>query len=323
MRNLLRWILHLRPPGARKFIGCEVQPVPEQAAAGGVKLGGAALDVGDELGAALLAERLGERAAVGGHLGPLARHLARDLEVELDAVGALPRPEGLVRHLRRAREERGARGQVEGVAVPLERDELVVEAGEQRVVAALRGELHREQAHLRTLGRVYAAERPEVGLLPVELTAEGRDDPLFTGLDDQLVSLQWHGDTFDLPSGAALLARSPQVPNQAFRAGERAYGVQFHLEVTGEMAREWAQVPAYRRSLAETLGEERGAEFIADVERRAAELHPAGRRLFGNWLDLAPDEFPRARRSYCLLYTSDAADDLLCVDLGGRRIIKK
>ena len=145
--------------------------------------------------------------------------------------------------------------------------------------------------------RVYEAERPEVGLLPVELTPEGRDDPLFTGLDDQLVSLQWHGDTFDLPSGAALLARSPQVPNQAFRAGERAYGVQFHLEVTGEMAREWAQVPAYRRSLAETLGEERGAEFIADVERRAAELHPAARRLFGNWLDLAPDEFPRARRS--------------------------
>ncbi|MGH2993415.1 MAG: hypothetical protein ACRDL1_07750, partial [Solirubrobacterales bacterium] len=87
---------------------------------------------------------------------------------------------------------------------------------------------------------------------------------------------------------AALLARSPQVPNQAFRAGERAYGVQFHLEVTGEMAREWAQVPAYRRSLAETLGVQRGAEFIADVERRADELHPAARRLFGNWLDLAP-----------------------------------
>ena len=49
--------------------------------------------------------------------------------------------------------------------------------------------------------RVYAAERPEVGLLPVELTAEGRADPLFAGLDDSLVSLQWHGDTFDLPSG--------------------------------------------------------------------------------------------------------------------------
>ena len=98
--------------------------------------------------------------------------------------------------------------------------------------------------------RVYAAERPEVGLLEVELTAEGRADPLFAGLDDRLVSLQWHGDTFDLPAGAVRLARSPTVPNQAFRAGERAYGVQFHLEVTGEMAREWAEIPAYRDSLA-------------------------------------------------------------------------
>jgi GMP synthase (glutamine-hydrolysing) len=137
--------------------------------------------------------------------------------------------------------------------------------------------------------RVYAAERPEVGLLPVELTAEGRADPLFAGLDDRLVSLQWHGDTFDLPSASTRLARSPQVPNQAFRAGERAYGVQFHLEVTGDMAREWSAVPAYQRSLAETLGEEEGAAFIADVEHRADELHPPARRLFSNWLDLAAD----------------------------------
>jgi GMP synthase (glutamine-hydrolysing) len=134
---------------------------------------------------------------------------------------------------------------------------------------------------------VYPAKRPEVGLLPVELTSEGRDDPLFAGVEEPLVSLQWHGDTFDLPDGSALLARSLLVPNQAFRAAERAYGVQFHLEVTGEMAREWAEVPAYQRSLADTLGEEDGARFIADVERRADELHPAARRLFANWLDLA------------------------------------
>jgi len=137
--------------------------------------------------------------------------------------------------------------------------------------------------------RVYEAERPEVGLLPVELTAEGRDDPLFAGLDERLPSLQWHGDTFDLPSGGVRLARSPLVPNQAFRAGERAYGVQFHLEVTGDMAREWGEVPVYRRSLADTLGEERGARFIADVGRRADDLHPPARRLFGNWLDLAAE----------------------------------
>lgn len=135
--------------------------------------------------------------------------------------------------------------------------------------------------------RVYAAERPEVGLLEVELTAVGRSDPLFAGIGDAFPSLQWHADTFDLPPGALQLARSPLVANQAFRVGGLAYGVQFHLEVTGEMAREWGGVPAYRRSLRATLGEERGEAFIADVERRGGELHPRARRLFANWLDLA------------------------------------
>jgi GMP synthase (glutamine-hydrolysing) len=134
---------------------------------------------------------------------------------------------------------------------------------------------------------VIACERPEVGLLEVELTDEGRADPLFAGLGEPLVSLQWHADTFELPDGAVRLATSSEVENQAFRVGERAYGVQFHLEVTAEMAREWASIPAYAESLSATLGERRGAEFIADVERRATELHPPARRLFENWLEVA------------------------------------
>ena len=127
----------------------------------------------------------------------------------------------------------------------------------------------------------------EVGLLPVELTDAGGTHPLFSGMPEPLVTLQWHGDTFELPEGATLLASSPAARNQAFQAGEAAYGVQFHVEVTPEMAREWAGVPAYRDSLAATLGEEKGAEFLEEVEARAEELHPAARRLFENWLGLA------------------------------------
>jgi GMP synthase (glutamine-hydrolysing) len=135
--------------------------------------------------------------------------------------------------------------------------------------------------------RVYTTETAEVGLLEVELTDEGRADPLFAGLDDRLVSLQWHADTFELPPGAVRLARSPAAENQAFRSGEAAYGVQFHLEVTAEMAREWATIPAYRESLADTMGEAAGKDFMESVERRAGELHPPARRLFSNWLALA------------------------------------
>ena len=132
--------------------------------------------------------------------------------------------------------------------------------------------------------RVYRGPEPEVGLLPVTLTAEARDDPVFAAAPAEFVTLQWHGDTFDLPDGAVRLASSPAYPNQAFRLG-RAYGVQFHLEVSPEMAREWAQVPEYISSLETTLGREGGLALLAAVEERADVMREGGRVLFERWVD--------------------------------------
>lgn len=130
---------------------------------------------------------------------------------------------------------------------------------------------------------VYRGHAPEVGLLPVELTHEGRADPVLGALRSGLVTLQWHGDTFDLPEGAVRLARSSAYENQAFRF-DRAYGLQFHLEVSGEMAREWAEVPAYVEALEETLGAEGAPAFLAAIEHRAEELRDEGRAMFQRWL---------------------------------------
>jgi GMP synthase (glutamine-hydrolysing) len=132
--------------------------------------------------------------------------------------------------------------------------------------------------------RVYPGPEPEVGLLPVEITPEGRADPVFADAPDDLVTLQWHGDTFDLPDGAVRLASSPAYPNQAFRF-DAAYGVQFHLEVSREMAREWAEVPAYTASLVQTLGPGSAADFLRRIEERSAEMLRHGRWLFERWLD--------------------------------------
>jgi GMP synthase-like glutamine amidotransferase len=132
--------------------------------------------------------------------------------------------------------------------------------------------------------RVYAGPVPEVGLLPVTLTDEARLDPVFGGAPSELLTLQWHGDTFDLPAGAVRLAASPAYPNQAFRVGN-AYGVQFHLEVSPEMAREWAEVPEYVASLERTLGVEQAPRLLGEIEDRAGEMRAAGRTLFERWLD--------------------------------------
>jgi GMP synthase-like glutamine amidotransferase len=137
--------------------------------------------------------------------------------------------------------------------------------------------------------RVYRGEQPEVGLLPVHLTSAAADDPVFGEAPSSFPTLQWHGDSFDLPEGATLLASSPAYPHQAFRVG-RSYGLQFHIEVSLGLATEWAGVPAYARSLESTLGPGALDRLLADVADHEDVTVPLARDLFGRWLEnlLAP-----------------------------------
>jgi GMP synthase (glutamine-hydrolysing) len=132
--------------------------------------------------------------------------------------------------------------------------------------------------------RVYAGPAPEVGVLPVRLTEEGRADPVLGALPKEFETLQWHGDTFDLPRGAVLLASSDPYPNQAFRFG-RAYGVQFHLEVSVPMAEAWAEVPAYEEYLDRVLGPGSLPRVIEGVAGHQAEMLDHARAMFESWLD--------------------------------------
>ncbi|HXY45550.1 MAG TPA: type 1 glutamine amidotransferase [Acidimicrobiales bacterium] len=132
---------------------------------------------------------------------------------------------------------------------------------------------------------VRTGERPEVGVLPVELTPEGRADTVFSGLGDDFPVLQWHGDTFDLPKGAVHLGRSTAYANQAFRVGDSAYAVQFHLEVTAAMLEEWSRVPAYVASLSATLGPGGFDVLAAQCETNRSVMEAAAKGLFRRFLD--------------------------------------
>lgn len=81
---------------------------------------------------------------------------------------------------------------------------------------------------------VRRAPFPEIGWLPVELSAAGRASPLLAHLPPVITVFQWHGDAFDLPPGAVQLARSAGCEQQAFLWGGRVLGLQFHLESTPE-----------------------------------------------------------------------------------------
>src|SRR5258708_39714169 len=95
---------------------------------------------------------------------------------------------------------------------------------------------------------------PEVGVLPVTLTAAGRADPVLSVLGEECPTLQAHGDTFGVPAGAVCLGHSPAYPHQAMRFGDVAYAVQFHVEVTDPMFAEWRHVPAYAAAAEAALG---------------------------------------------------------------------
>lgn len=98
---------------------------------------------------------------------------------------------------------------------------------------------------------VYPGPEKEIGWYHIELTGDGLKDPIMRRLAihpkvgdfwRRFKVFHWHGDTFNLPLEAVLLASSELYKNQAFRYGDNVYGFQFHLEVTKDMLTEWFQV---------------------------------------------------------------------------------
>ena len=88
--------------------------------------------------------------------------------------------------------------------------------------------------------RVYPGPDPEIGVFDVRLTAEGSEDPLLGPAGPKFQAMHWHGDTFELPPEAVHLASTRAYKHQAFRVGDRAWGLQFHVELDVGLAREWA-----------------------------------------------------------------------------------
>jgi len=121
---------------------------------------------------------------------------------------------------------------------------------------------------------------PELGLADITLSEAGQTDPLFAGLP-VLEGVVWHDDAFDIPPGAQALASSAGCDNQAFRFGQRAYGLQFHPEVTPALLDDWIEAASY-------LGPEDGRALRAYFASRYAALRAQMDCLMDNFLRLMP-----------------------------------
>ncbi len=126
--------------------------------------------------------------------------------------------------------------------------------------------------------RVYPGEVLEVGFAPITLTEAGRASPL--GLVGDTPILHWHGDTFDLPEGAVLLASTPHYAHQAFARGPNVLALQCHPEMDGEGLEGWLVHADHYLAGAGT--------DVATIRADAARLGPAaggkGAAVMADWL---------------------------------------
>jgi GMP synthase (glutamine-hydrolysing) len=106
--------------------------------------------------------------------------------------------------------------------------------------AALLGICLGAQLNARAAGaKVYPGPAKEIGFAPVTLTPEGEASCLAALADARHMVLHWHGDTFDLPAGAARLSSTALTPNQAFSLGANVLALQFHIEVDPRRIETW------------------------------------------------------------------------------------
>ncbi len=181
-----------------------------------------------------------------------------------------------------------------------ERDLMAASVGDGKPVLGVC--LGAQQLAMALGAEVTTGDAPEIGLGRVELTGPGRLDPVFGpeygGLSTTTVPcVHWHQDTFSLPDGAVHLAASRPFPRQAFRWGDRAYGLQFHVEVDGDLAAAWREhLPA----------------GITLDRSGLAEVESAGRRLLRRFVQRALSPRPSAADAGTHTDPTAAADRSAC-----------
>ena len=126
----------------------------------------------------------------------------------------------------------------------------------------------------------------EIGWYDLSVSGAARSDPLLQNFEPKERIFQWHGDTFETPRGAEHLASSDLCPNQAFRYGEKVYGLQFHLEVDQALVTQWLGIPANRAEIEALEGAVEIEEIKRATDTNIARTCQLAEQTFGAWIEL-------------------------------------
>jgi GMP synthase-like glutamine amidotransferase len=131
----------------------------------------------------------------------------------------------------------------------------------------------------------------EVGFEPIRTQPAVATDPIFGHYRDGTMVFQWHEDTFELPAGAEALATGDRVRNQAFRVGERTWGVQWHLEIDRAELEYWLETFGAEADLKTEWGKT-AEEVRAEADTFMAAHEDRGRELFARFVGVVRETTP-------------------------------
>jgi GMP synthase (glutamine-hydrolysing) len=177
----------------------------------------------------------------------------------------------------------GPMGVYEQARYPFLRDEIRLLESALRAEVPVLGVCLGSQLLASALGaKVAPGTRKEIGWHPVWLSQSAGDDPLWKGAQPRFTAFHWHGDVFDLPRGAVSLASSELTACQAFRHGDNAYGLLFHMEVTDQLVSGMVKDCSDELTAAGISG----MEILTKRSEHLPQLRSLGQSVFGRWTDL-------------------------------------
>lgn len=136
-------------------------------------------------------------------------------------------------------------------------------------------------------GTCGPARPPEIGICEIELTEDGKKDPVFGSLPAVQKCLQWHSvEVAQTPDNTLVLASSPVCPVQAMRVGDNAWSAQYHIEVEPDTVTNWGGIPAYAAALEDSLGAGALQGMNRDTEAAMAGFGANSRMLYNNFMSM-------------------------------------
>jgi len=133
-------------------------------------------------------------------------------------------------------------------------------------------------------GEVGPGDETEVGIMQIHKTDAGKQSPFLNKLADTMNCLQWHGaEVKTAPVGMDVLVSSDQCSIQSLSLGTQVFTTQYHQEIIDTTVSDWSDIPAYKRALEKSLGDNAASNLEKEALAHMDEFNKTARQLYENW----------------------------------------